>query len=149
MKNNKKPETIAEHFSAFARAVEKLLRGRCCDCELPGVEVMLERTRADFAAASPHLAQMERGATRAELCELQQVLIDRAQRSVLAIAVAVANVIGMWLGQPDRIDDGRAIAFEILRRFEPFVVEDDVRAQDAFMASSWSCHDEMAGVHAS
>jgi hypothetical protein len=145
----KKPETIADHFSEFERAVEHLLSGRCCECELPGVEVILERARTDFASALPHLEQMERGVTRAELGELQQVIIDKAQRSLFAVAIAIANEIGMSLSEPDRLDDGRAIAFEMLDRLAPFLVEDDVRAQDAFMAPSSCCDGEMAENHAS
>ncbi|MEO8552273.1 MAG: hypothetical protein ABI678_19990 [Kofleriaceae bacterium] len=148
MKKNQ-PETIEQHFAAFIRGVERLLGGRCCDCELPGVEVIVERARGDFTAALPHLEQMERGATRAELGELQLALIDKAQRSLFAVAIAIANELGMSLTEPERLDDGRATAFEMLSRLSPFLDDEDARAQLAFTSPSSTCDGENAEDHAS
>ncbi|MEO6772699.1 MAG: hypothetical protein ABI467_06715 [Kofleriaceae bacterium] len=141
--------TIAVRYDHFTREMTRLLGGRCCECELPGLEVMLARAHAQFVAALPHLEQLERGCTRAELGALQCALIDKAGFALFAVVVAVASEIGMSLTEPARLDAGRIAAFEMMVQLAPFLDEPDAAAHVTFMSPVLDCDGEMVADHAS
>jgi hypothetical protein len=141
--------TIAARYDHFKRAMVRLLGGRACDCELPGLEAMLARANASFTAALPHLEQMERGCTRSDLGELQCALIDKAGFALFVIVVAVASEIGMSLTEPARLDAGRTAAFDMLGMMSLFIDADDAAAHVVFMSPLDDCDAENASDDAS
>lgn len=142
-------QTLSLRYEHFTRDMIRLLAGRACDCELPGLEAMLARANASFTAALPHLEQMERGCTRSDLGELQCALIDKAGYALFVVVVAVASEIGMSLTEPARLDAGRLAAFEILGVMSLFIDEDDAAAHEVFMSPLDDCDGENADDHAS
>ncbi|HEY6039758.1 MAG TPA: hypothetical protein VIV58_36005 [Kofleriaceae bacterium] len=142
-------QTIALRYKQFTRDMVRLLGGRACDCELPGLEAMLARANASFTAALPHLEQMERGCTRSDLGELQQALIDKAGCALFVVVVAVASEVGMSLSEPARLDAGRMAAIEMLGVMSLYIDPDDAAAHEAFLAPIDDCDGENAADHAS
>lgn len=139
---HKSPPTIAARYEQFTRDMIHLLGARSCDCELPALEFILSRANAQFAAALPHLEQMERGCTRSDLGELQCALIDKAGYALFAVAIAVATEVGMSLSEPVRLDAGRAAAFDMLGYMSLFVDSNDAAAHVMFMLPADDCDGE-------
>lgn len=135
--------TISARYDQFTRAMVRLLAGRACECELPGLEAMLARSHACFMAALPHLEQMERGCTRSDLGALQCALIDKVGFALFVIAVAVAHEIGMSLTEPARLDAGRVAAFDMLGQMSLFIDSDDAAAHVMFMLPIDECAEEI------
>jgi hypothetical protein len=142
-------QTIALRYEHFTRDMIRLLAGRACDCELPGLEAMLARANASFTAALPHLGQLERGCTRSDLGELQKALIDKAGYALFVVVIAIASEVGMSLTEPARLDAGRLAAFEMLGVMSLFIDEHDAAAHEAFMSPIDDCGAENADDHAS
>jgi hypothetical protein len=142
-------QTIALRYEHFTRDMIRLLAGRACDCELPGLEALLSRAHASFKAALPHLEQMERGCTRSDLGELQCALIDKAGYALFVVVIAVATEVGMSLTEPARLDAGRLAAFEMLGIMSLFIDEDDAAAHERFMSPLDDCDAANADDHAS
>jgi len=142
-------QTIALRYQQFTRDMIRLLGGRACDDELPKLEVLLARAHASFTAALPHLEQMERGCTRADLGELQRALIDKAGYALFIVVIAVASEAGMSLTEPARLDAGRIAAFEMLGVLSLYLDPDDAAAHEAFLAPIDDCDGENAEDHAS
>ena len=142
-------QTIALRYQQFTRDMIRLLGGRACDDELPKLEVLLARAHASFTAALPHLEQMERGCTRADLGELQRALIDKAGYALFVVVIVVASEAGMSLTEPARLDAGRIAAFEMLGVLSLYLDPDDAAAHEAFLAPIDDCDGENAEDHAS
>jgi len=142
-------QKLAARYAQFTRDMIRLLGGRSCDFELPGLEALLARAHASFTAALPHLEQMERGCTRADLGELQRALIDKAGYALFVVVIVVASEAGMSLTEPARLDAGRIAAFEMLGVMSLFIDPDDAAAHEAFLAPIDDCDGENADDHAS
>jgi len=142
-------QTISARYDQFTRDMVRLLAGRSCDCELPGLEAMLARAHACFRAALPHLEQMTRGCTRADLGELQCALIDKAGYALFVVVIAVASEVGMSLTEPARLDAGRLAAFEMLGIMSLYIDEEDAAAHEAYLSPLDDCDGENASDDAS
>jgi hypothetical protein len=142
-------QTISARYDQFTRDMIRLLAGRACDCELPGLEALLSRAHASFEAAAPHLAQMERGCTRSDLGELQCALIDKAGYALFTVVIAVASEVGMSLTEPAKLDAGRVAAFQMLGIMSLYVDENDAAAHEAYMTPLVDCAGEHAADDAS
>ncbi len=126
-----KPLPLNDRFDAFERQMRRLLLLRCCDCELGGLDALITVAHRHFVAARPHLEQLERGITRAELGELQLALIDKAHLAVVAISILVTTEVGMEINEPERLARGRRSCAAMLLALEPYMAEAEGRWQRA------------------
>ena len=139
----KKPQTIAEHFAAFDAAMTKLVRARCCECDLTGIEPALTVARHAMERALPHFPRHERGD---ELTRLERAQIDLAYYALVIVATIVEKEIGMQLESPDALEKGRIALRTMFAAFTPYLACEDLAFHcDVFGPQ---CDDEIAGLHA-
>jgi hypothetical protein len=108
---------ITAHFELFERAMERLYRSRCCDCDLVQLEPALDRARAAMAQALPQFAVADRGE---DLLPIARRDIEQARDSIVAIAKVIVDDVGMQLMKPRQLERGCDAARVMLDAFAPY-----------------------------